>query len=284
MRTAKLSAEVVNVTPQLAENFLRYNVKNRKVSEKQVAFLTREMKQGRFIENGEAIIFDKNGELKDGQHRLLSIVKSKKSYNIPIIRGVEPLAMSTYDTGKNRSAADVLGLNGFKNTSVIASFIQALNKFYTKNSKSSRINGNERKNSLTNLQVLKYCSENYDWIDVLFKNSISIYDKQTVRVLSVTNLMLIAYLIDGENPSVEVYEFLNHLVGNSRQSETATSYLYAKLSNSKLNKEPLNFYWVLGMTLKAWNFYAEGNPAVKYFRFNVDQDLPQPNKVLQYQF
>lgn len=283
MNTGKLSAEVVNVTPAVAENFLRYNVKNRKVSEKQVLFLTNEMKQGRFIENGEAIIFDKNGELKDGQHRLLSIIKSEKSYNIPIIRGVEPLAMATYDTGKNRSAGDVLTLNGFKNGNYIAAFIKLVYKFSKKGSKHREANGNSRMDSLTNQQVLEFCSENYDWINDMFKACISIYDKQTIKVLPVTSLMLIAYLIDKENPSVEVYDFLGHLSGNSRQSETATSYLYAKLSNSKLNKEPLNFYWVLGMSLKSWNFFADGNPAIKYFRFSTDQELPSVKKVLEFQ-
>lgn len=284
MKTTKLSAEVVNVTPEMAENFLRYNVKNRKVSEKQVLFLTNEMRQGRFIENGEAIIFDKNGELKDGQHRLLSIVKSKKAYNIPIIRGVEPLAMATYDTGKNRSAGDVLTLNGFKNGNYVSAFIKLVYKFAEKGSKRGATNGgNSRNEILTNQQVLEFCSENYDWINEMFKACYSIYDKQTIKVLPVTNLMLIAYLIDKEDPSNEVYEFLNHLAGNSRQSETATSYLYAKLSNSKLNKEPLNFYWLLGMSLKSWNFFAEGNPAIKYFRFSVDQELPSVKKALQFQ-
>ena len=48
--------------------------------------------------------------------------------------------------------------------------------------------------------------------------------------------------------------------------------------NAKINKEPLSFYWILGMSIKAWNFYLEGNPAVKYFKFLLDQQLPKVNK------
>ena len=95
-----------------------------------------------------------------------------------------------------------------------------------------------------------------------------------LRVLSATSLNLIAYLIGGENPSAQVYEFIKHLTGTVKTESSAPLYVYNKLYNSKINKEPLNFYWVLGMSLKAWNFYNEGNPAIKYFRFDVSQDLP----------
>ena len=35
------------------------------------------------------------------------------SFYIPVIRGVESNCMATYDTGKTRSASDILKLNGF---------------------------------------------------------------------------------------------------------------------------------------------------------------------------
>ena len=85
-------------------------------------------------------------------------------------------------------------------------------------------------------------------------------------------------MVGGEKPSDEVYSFLKHLIGVSRTEETATSYLYGKMYNSKVNKEPLNFYWVLGMSLKAWNYYSDGNPSVRYFKFQIDQHLPKANK------
>jgi len=77
----------------------------------------------------------------------------------------------------------------------------------------------------------------------------------------------------------EIYDFINHLVGKSRTPETAPNYLYTKLYNAKINKEPLNFYWILGMSIKAWNYYSDGNPAVKYFKFSVDQELQKVNKI-----
>jgi hypothetical protein len=131
-----LTVKLENVTPELAKNYLRFNLKNRKPSPNHIDFLSNEMKKELFLENGESIIFDKYGNLKDGQHRLLAIIKSSKSYNIPIVRGVEPDVMATYDTGKNRSAADVLSLNGYKSCNNISSLIKAFDKYNNRKSSS----------------------------------------------------------------------------------------------------------------------------------------------------
>jgi|TARA_R110000744_G_C19210089_1_gene545944 hypothetical protein len=275
MKQTNLSVELTYVTPELAENYLRFNNKNRNVGLKNIEFLVSEMRNGRFIENGESIVFDKNGALKDGQHRLLSIVKSGKSYFIPVVRGVEPIAMATYDTGKNRSASDILSLNGFKDTNTLSAFILAISK-YSKNKSKSKCNaGDGRSSKLTNQQVLEYCESNYHWLNKIINKLNPVYKKSNPKTISLTGMCLITYLVGGKEPSIEVYEFISHLMGLSRTQETAPNYLYTKLYNSKINKEPLSFYWVLGMSIKAWNFYADGNPAVKHFRFDIAKDLPK---------
>jgi len=237
------------------------------------------MKDNRFIENGESIVFDKYGVLKDGQHRLLAIIRSKKSYFIPIVRGVEPISMATYDTGKNRNAGDVLSINGFKNALKTAKFIKLINLYSHKKSKRF-IDSTHRGETLTNQQVLEYCSLNYDWLSNITFQSEKNYKKQKPRIISLSNLSIIAYLIGGENPNNYVWNFLNEISGNSRKQETAANYLYTKLYNSKVNKEPLNFYWVLGMAIKGWNYYSDGNPSVKYFKFDTSKELPTPNKTI----
>lgn len=276
MKQTNLNVELTYVTPKLAENYLRFNKKNRKLSTNHLTFLSNEMKTGRFIENGEAIIFDKNGDLKDGQHRLKAIVNSGKSYFIPIVSGVEPISMATYDTGKNRNAADVLALNGFKYTSHISKLIVNISKFYIEKCKTNiSASGVNRRDKMTNQQILEYCELNYDWLKDIVGNSDRIYSNSNPKILSMSSICLISYLIGGENPSRDVYNFISHLVGLSRTQGTAPNYLYTKLYNAKINKEPLNFYWVLGMSIKAWNFYIDGNPAVKYFKFDLSKDLPK---------
>ena len=280
IKQTNLSVELTLVTPKLAENYLRFNNKNRKLSSKNLRFLANEMNNDRFIENGESIVFDKNGVLKDGQHRLGAILKSGKSFFIPIVRGVKPIAMATYDTGKSRSAADVLNLNGFKYCAELASLIVSISKQVKDKSKTNNLPSRsiDKSSKLTNQQVLQYCELNYDWLKDIVSTVKPLGQKSKPRVLNSGTASLLAYLIGGERPSSDVYGFMNHLFGLSKEQGTATNYLYNKLYNAKVNKEPLNHYWVLGMSIKAWNYYIDGNPSVRFFKFDITQELPKPLK------
>jgi len=277
---SELKVKLVNVTPNVATNYLTYNGKNRKHSIKHVKFLTNQMLNGDFLENGESIVFDSNNILLDGQHRLMAIAKSGKSYNIPIVRGAKSLSMATYDTGKNRSASDVLEINNFKYTAHVSNLIKNIYGYLVRNEKSVSVD-NSRAYTLTNQQVLEYCQENYEWIKEIIKRCNGITAKSTTRVLSTSKIALISYIIGGKYPSEETYSFIKNLVGVNIQESTAPSYIFTKLYNSKVNKEPLNFYWVLGMSIKAWNFYADGNPAIRHFRFKVTDNLPKPIQLQQ---
>jgi hypothetical protein len=276
-KRSNLSVELVYITPEVAKRYLMQNTQNRQKSGRNIKFLVDQMKKGLFLENGESIVFDKFQRITDGQHRLFSIVESGKSYYIPVVRGVESSTMATYDTGKNRSASDVLGLNGYKNTHLLSSFIKLIDKYSKKGHKTAVSSSTNRSETLTNQQVLNFCDVNYDWIYELIKKVSNIYCKSDGKVLSKTQFCFIAYLIGGENPSKEVFDFIKNISGLSREEETATSYLYGKLNNAKIIKEPLNFYWILGMSIKAWNYYIDGNPSVRYFKFKTSQELPKIN-------
>lgn len=277
-KKSNLSVDLVYITPQVAQKYLSHNTQNRKESPRNVNFLVDQMKKGLFLENGESIVFDVNNNLTDGQHRLMAILKSGIPYHIPVVRGVQKNTMATYDTGKNRSSIDILNLNGFKNATNLSALVKLIYKYETKKSKASGEITKNRNEGLTNQQVLDFCLQNNDWLQGLMRNSANLYQKVKTRVLGVSNLSFIAYTIGGREPSEQVYDFMKNIYGITRTEGTATSYLYSRLYNSKINKEPLNFYWTLGMSLKAWNYFIDGNPSVRFFKFSIDQELPTANK------
>src|SRR6185369_8200893 len=93
------------ITPLLAEHYLTKNTTNRRVTQTNVDYLTDQMRKGLYKENtGETIKFSRSGKLIDGQHRLLAIVKSGKSFKFTIAEDLEDNVFHVLDTGKTRNA------------------------------------------------------------------------------------------------------------------------------------------------------------------------------------
>jgi hypothetical protein len=118
----------VTVTPTLASKWLKdFNyTDNRPIAIGWVDYLARQMDKGLWQDNGEPLIFDGEGNLLDGQHRLAAVIKSGKQQTFDVRRGVETHAFTTIDQGRNRSPAQVLGMLGVKNASTVASICRLI--------------------------------------------------------------------------------------------------------------------------------------------------------------
>lgn len=109
------------ITPEIAKTMLGENVNNRCISRDNVNLFAREIRNGEWRFNGEAIKFGKDGRLLDGQHRLLAVIAADKPLTTLVIRGLEDETQQTMDSGKTRTLGDVLTLRGEKNSTQLAS-------------------------------------------------------------------------------------------------------------------------------------------------------------------
>lgn len=116
----KPTAAVMLVTPELAQSWLSRNRRNRPLRKAQVAKYARSMARGAWQITGEAIKFDNNGDIIDGQHRLHAVIEAGEPILIFVVRGLAPSAQDVMDTGIKRKAGDALGLNGYRNASNLA--------------------------------------------------------------------------------------------------------------------------------------------------------------------
>lgn len=107
---APKNMEVMAVHPALAEEWLDKNSSNRKLSDLVVAKYANLMREGLWHYDGSPIRFDNTGKLIDGQHRLWAIIESGTTQEFIILRGLDPRAFITIDTGKSRSFGDVLSI------------------------------------------------------------------------------------------------------------------------------------------------------------------------------
>ena len=107
------TVERMLIDPDRAMDWLeKTNTNNRKVSDKHVQRLARDMAEGKWVLTHAGIAFGPDGTLLDGQHRLWAICISGVSLEMFVWRNVEPEAMMAIDCGKTRSMADILNIAG----------------------------------------------------------------------------------------------------------------------------------------------------------------------------
>lgn len=126
-----ITSEIVEVAPETAEAWLAKNLRNRPVKKGHVDFLARQMPAA-WEFNGDPIRFDTNGNLIDGQHRLMAVIKAGVPISFVVLRGLPPESIHTIDANRApRTAGDSLGLLGIHNA-VVTAAIARLSILYLK--------------------------------------------------------------------------------------------------------------------------------------------------------
>lgn len=122
--TNGITFSLESVTPDLARKWLEEsNTNNRQLRRHHVTSLSRQMKSGKWLQNGDAIRFSKDGRLLDGQHRLAAIAEAGESLDMFVARGIDEATFSTIDTGKRRNGATALEIGGYKNANILSSAV-----------------------------------------------------------------------------------------------------------------------------------------------------------------
>ena len=152
--------EIIEVTPRLAETWLEnYNINNRKLKSHVVDKYAYALSAGQWVVNGDAIRFDTNHKLIDGQHRLEAVVKSGVS--LPqqlIIRNLPVRAFDTIDDGAMRTASDVIQRLGVKNSTKAAAIAKNIILFDRGYGPHHQVQAR----LVSKTDIAEFCNENYD--------------------------------------------------------------------------------------------------------------------------
>jgi hypothetical protein len=125
---AKFHSRVENVTPEMAEKWLEErNTNNRKLSEplkdRTVEAYARDMRANRWHLTGDAIKFDTDKVLLDGQHRLWACVIAEQAFETLVAYNVDPDARIVIDTGKKRTLGHYLQMGGEASANQLAAIV-----------------------------------------------------------------------------------------------------------------------------------------------------------------
>ena len=107
-----ITHKVLAITPDMAYEYLTRNTSNRHIRQEHVDALARDMKAGRWQVTGAPIVFDHNGVLLDGQHRLCAVIEADTVIVMMVVTGVDPEAQDVIDTGIKRTVGDALTIEG----------------------------------------------------------------------------------------------------------------------------------------------------------------------------
>lgn len=110
---SSITMTVEDIGPDKAKEYMRKNINNPRggtMSRSVIKSYAEDMKNGLWQLNGEPIVFDEDGFLKDGQHRLAAIIMSGVTIRTVVIRGVGR-DVDIYNWDYGRTVAQVTNCN-----------------------------------------------------------------------------------------------------------------------------------------------------------------------------
>lgn len=254
------------VTPVLAEVLLKGNKLNRPVSEKNIIFLSNQMRAGTFKrDTGESIKVSKTGNLLDGQHRLLAIIRANIAQQMLVVSELDDDIFSVLDTGKKRNASDVLSINGYKSTVGLSGMVRAI-----KILNSITVNFKQQ-NAITNSEILEFVKDNEE-ISEIYSFCENYYRK--FRSIPPNNLAAIYFILvkKGYLPE-KIEEFMNlYSTGLSLKDDNPIYVLRNKLIIDSQSKSKLSVKNKIALFIHTWNLWTRNKNCTK---MSVPENFPK---------
>ena len=231
-----METRIETITPEIAEKYLQSNKVNRPIRQNHVGDIARDIKAGKFNTTHQGIAFDEQGNLIDGQHRLLACVKAGVPIQIQVTRGEPASNMANIDNGAKRNFRDFTELwqlqtehPAFRNAKTIGTIRSIVRHGYNAGI------------SLTNNEIAYILDKLQQYIVPLYKSAIT----RGKSVDSAICAALLAAMMDGENEN-DIFNFV-------------TVYLYGETKGC----DEYNVTAALGFAKNVWEAKARQTPMTR---------------------
>lgn len=258
-----LSLEYVDT--ERAEEYLGHIGMQRKISDSHVAMLANEMKRGHWQFTSEAIKFDEQGHLIDGQQRLRAVIESDKPQTFLVIRGEKTSVFDVLDQGLIRSVAQILRMRGEQHYAILAAAARLVYLW------DEDAWGSKQRKRVTPRDVA----------DVLrthphLRMAVSAWGKSSklnqISLPSVNTFMFYEFWIRSAD---RAEEFMSEVEQGGKVG-SASKLLFDRLLTEKLKDRNMGQREYITLWIKAWNEYMQGNRAkpMKQLRYKKSEELP----------
>lgn len=263
---------IENITPTKASEYLETSPYNRlTVSTKRVVKnYASAMIRGEWSLNGESIVFDKEGRLLDGHHRMAAVVEAGIPITFSVCRGVDREAFTTYNCGLRTNVGQILSMKEVKNSTLIASMI-GINFNLVNSGKIYANNGIGPSGSAT-----RTVTDDYN----TYMNDRDGYDNiasTAQRLKSYANMMknswiggMIYFLTHTGGYSMDyVLAFFEALCKIDTSEISSADALKKFIIRNKMSNMNVENSYMFALLVKAWNAYVM-NKQVKRITFNPE--------------
>lgn len=252
MASRELNISEQIITPQMAKEWLAHNTHNRRLSKRLVSLLARDMASGNWQLNGDAIRFNGDGMLIDGQHRLMAIVESGQKVKSLVITGLPKRVQETVDMGRKRSPGDVLELRGHAYATALAAAAARLLDVKR---------GSQDKGRSTTAEILAVI-ERHPKLPSSVETCHHAYPVPA-SIMSAVHYIT-NHMIRGRKDEAEA--FVNVLMNGKPAFKDDPAHKFReKLIRVRAAKQHLRTWEMLASTLRIWNAFVTREPLEKIY-------------------
>lgn len=252
-------AEMFRMTPEMSQMALEMNHGNRPLSEVSVRRYARQMETWPLT--GSTLVFTKSAKMRDGQHRCAASVQSGHSFDTFVVFGVSDEAFAYMDTGKGRSAGDVLGIAGVGDANSTASACRwaylIVNNIVQ--------NSNMRP---TNAEILEFAAAHQG----IAESVTYCRDNNPLKLVRAGQLAALHYLFSRMDRAL-ADKFIGHVMTGKSLDEGTMLTLHHRLSENLKAKRKILPVEMAALLIKSWNAIRDGK-TIKTLKFARDEQFP----------
>lgn len=266
-----VSTETIELTPELAADFLANNDGNRKINQRLVNTLAADIANDRWQFNGETIKIAEDGQMNDGQHRCLAVIQAGKPVKTLLVRGVSRHSRFATDMGTARNAGTFLEMAGVENANTIARVSALLLRRELTGTVSNSHGGGGMawSNALTRQKVIDFAYENMEELST----AVGVINDNACRKLSSSaNIAFANLLLTRAGGITKAHDFVEALQSGVNLDADSPIYLARERLIRERFEKTATPKRVLEIIVRAWNSWIQG---FRGKRIAVNGNIPE---------
>jgi hypothetical protein len=248
-----------SVSPEEAAKLLQANTGNRPLKARQVERFARAMRDGRWRFNpADAIVIDRNGQLRNGQHRLQAVIASGVTVEFQMCLGADPELFEVLDTGIKRGGADILAIHGVPQCALINAALRWIGKAQAARARAQRGAAYRLVNPevIDNDQIIRLWEKHTG-----IQDSVRIVDRLIPkRLIPPSVIVWLHYRFTAVNPNLAATYLDGIATGNAATKGEPEFAVRRFLLNNLSSNTTVDPETIAAIIIKGWNKRSRNEP------------------------